>query len=168
MQWFTIVTSVLTILAVPTLCGLLWKDLYARKKENNDENKRIREEKNLEKIRGVIREETAPIYNEIAQVNEAVKIMKEGDTTLLRDRMQCSLNYCKKQGYRTSADLASWNEMYNSYKNLGGNHFKEYVNAWKEEMENLPSEEEYEELHGKNTKTQTRRKTQTKEARYGE
>jgi len=29
-------------------------------------------------------------------------------------------------------------ELYNTYKSLGGNHFKEYVNAWKQELEDLP------------------------------
>lgn len=165
MQWFTIVTSILTILAVPTLCGLLWKDLYTRKKENNDENRKMKEEKNLEKIRTVIKEENASIREEITKVNEAISVLKEGDTTLLRDRMQCSVGFCKRQGYKTSADLASWNEMYSSYQKLGGNHFKEYVNAWKEEMEELPTEEEYMRLCGKNTNTPTTRRR--KETRNG-
>jgi hypothetical protein len=165
MQWFTIVTSILTILAVPTLCGLLWKDLYTRKKENNDENRKMKEEKNLEKIRTVIKEENAPIREEIIKVNEAISALKEGNTTLLRDRMQCSVGFCKRQGYKTSTDLASWNEMYNSYQKLGGNHFKEYVNAWKEEMEELPTEEEYMRLYGKSTNTPTTRRR--KETRNG-
>ena len=29
-------------------------------------------------------------------------------------------------------------ELYNTYAKLGGNHFKEYVDAWKQELDELP------------------------------
>lgn len=29
-------------------------------------------------------------------------------------------------------------ELYNTYSSLGGNHFREYVDAWRREMEELP------------------------------
>lgn len=143
MQWFTIVTGVLTLLAIPSLCGLLWKDLYARKKENSEAAKQEREKRNLEKIREVIKEENESLRKEMSDLTVLTSRMKEGDVTLLRDRMQCSLNYCKKQGYRSTSDYANWKELLNSYRALGGNHFKEYVNSWQQEMENLPTKEQY-------------------------
>lgn len=143
MQWFTIVTGVLTLLAIPSLCGLLWKDLYTRKKENSEVAKQEREKKNLEKIREVIKEENEPLRKEISNLTELTNKMQKSDVTLLRDRMQCSLNYCKKQGYRSTSDYANWMEILNAYKELGGNHFKEYVNSWKQDMEDLPTKEQY-------------------------
>lgn len=143
MQWFTIVTGVLTLLAIPSLCGLLWKDLYTRKKENSEAAKQEREKKNLEKIREVIKEENEPLRKEMSNLTELTNKMKESDVTLLRDRMQCSLNYCKKQGYRSTSDYSNWMELLNAYKALGGNHFKEYVNSWKQEMEDLPTKDQY-------------------------
>lgn len=143
MQWFTIVTGVLTLLAIPSLCGLLWKDLYTRKKENSEAAKQEREKKNLEKIREVIKEENEPLRKEISNLTDLTNKMKESDVTLLRDRMQCSLNYCKKQGYRSTSDYANWMELLNAYKELGGNHFKEYVNSWKQDMEDLPTKEQH-------------------------
>lgn len=143
MQWFTIVTGVLTLLAIPSLCGLLWKDLYTRKKENSEAAKQEREKKNLEKIREVIKEENEPLRKEISNLTELTNKMKESDVTLLRDRMQCSLNYCKKQGYHSTSDYANWMELLSAYRELGGNHFKEYVNSWKQDMEDLPTKEQY-------------------------
>lgn len=154
MQWFTIVTGVLTLLAIPSLCGLLWKDLYTRKKENSETAKQEREKKNLEKIREVVKEENEPLRKEISNLTELTNKMKESDVTLLRDRMQCSLNYCKKQGYRSTSDYANWVELLNAYKELGGNHFKEYVNSWKQDMEDLPTKEQY---LAEKARTQTKR-----------
>ena len=37
-------------------------------------------------------------------------------------------------------DKASWMELYNTYGKLGGNHFKEYVDGWKDDVKNLPTE----------------------------
>lgn len=154
MQWFTIVTGVLTLLAIPSLCGLLWKDLYTRKKENSEVAKQEREKKNLEKIREVIKEENEPLRKEISNLTELTNKMQKSDVTLLRDRMQCSLNYCKKQGYRSTSDYANWMEILNAYKELGGNHFKEYVNSWKQDMEDLPTKEQY---LAEKARTQTKR-----------
>lgn len=75
----------------------------------------------------------------LREINETMKATAAGTVTLLRDRMKCSLEYCKRQGFKTSADWSNWKELYNSYKELGGNHFKEYVNSWHEEMSNLPT-----------------------------
>lgn len=169
MEWYSILTTVLTVLAVPTLFGLLWKDLHERKKENNAENKKLRDEKRIADMRMVIKEETTPIREEIGEVKQTVDNMRVGDVTLLRDRMKTSLDTCKDQGYKTTSDAANWAELYNSYKLLGGNHFKEYVNAWKEEMDNLPTKEEYlkalqnEKNSGKQTKSQKKKTNVDKE-----
>lgn len=47
---------------------------------------------------------------------------------------------CKKQGYADVGDKATFIELYNHYAKMGGNHFIEYVDTWKTEVENLPLE----------------------------
>jgi len=37
---------------------------------------------------------------------------------------------------------------------MGGNHFREYVDQWKQQMEMLPSEEEYNEAKRKKSRTE--------------
>lgn len=78
------------------------------------------------------------INENLKAINNTMKATAAGTVTLLRDRMKCSLEFCKRQGFKTSTDWSNWKELYNSYKGLGGNHFKEYVNSWYEEMESLP------------------------------
>lgn len=62
----------------------------------------------------------------------------EGTVTLLRDRMKCLKDEYEERGYAKDGDKANWKELYDSYKNLGGNHFREYVDQWKLTIEKLP------------------------------
>lgn len=62
----------------------------------------------------------------------------EGTVTLLRDRMKCLKDEYEERGYAKDGDKANWKELYDSYKNLGGNHFREYVDQWKVTIEKLP------------------------------
>lgn len=123
--------------------GVKEKELKeAIKKAEENELKKYREqdekEKALTELRGVIIEELEPINEKLDKLADKIDKEGEGTVTLLRDRMKSSLNNCKKQGFATTTDKANWKEMYKSYKNLGGNHFREYVDEWKSEMEDLP------------------------------
>jgi hypothetical protein len=51
---------------------------------------------------------------------------------LLRDRY-------RELGYASRNDKAAWNQLYNDYRDLGGNHFKEDVDQWKDEVNSLPT-----------------------------
>lgn len=148
-QIITTILSILSILGVGTVITTLWKENHSKrlkkKEEQSEEHLQAIKKKNEEEYRIVLAEELKPIKDSInateqhiAEVKEDLRCNTIGTVTLLRDRMKCSLEYCKRRGYATSTDLANWHELYNTYKSLGGNHFKEYVNAWKDEMENLP------------------------------
>lgn len=148
-QIITTILSILSILGVGTVITTLWKEKHAerlkRKEEQSEEHIQAVKKKNEEEYRVVLQQELTPVLESIQATEQHVSEVKEdlkcntiGTVTLLRDRMKCSLEYCKRRGYTTSTDLANWHELYNTYKSLGGNHFKEYVNAWKDEFESLP------------------------------
>lgn len=40
-------------------------------------------------------------------ISESLKVDRSATVSLLRDRMKCSLEYCKKQGYATSTDVSN-------------------------------------------------------------
>lgn len=148
-QIINIILSVLSILGVGTVITTLWKEHHEKRvkarEEQSEEHQQALKKKNEAEYRAVLVEELKPLKESIATTEQHIAEVKEdlkcntiGTVTLLRDRMKCSLEFCKRRGYATSTDLANWHELYNTYKSLGGNHFKEYVNAWKDEMENLP------------------------------
>jgi hypothetical protein len=53
--------------------------------------------------------------------------------------MKAILDDCREKGFASTGTKGNWHELYSTYKSLGGNHFKEYVDAWKEELEELPT-----------------------------
>lgn len=121
-----------------------------------EELRRERREEITQIVSNVIENKTKCLVEDVSEIKESLAINTTGTVTLLRDRMKCSLNYCRNQGYATTTDKANWNELYNTYKSLGGNHFREYVDAWKDEMNSLPSEKP------KPKRTYTKRKSSTK------
>ena len=146
------VFSTLSILGVGTMLTTLWKENHnkrlKRKEEQSEEHIQALKRKNEEEYKQVLQVELKPIIlsinnmeNQICEIKNDMKDNNTGTITLLRDRMQCSLEYCKRRGYTTSTDIANWHELYNTYKKMGGNHFREYVDCWKKEMESLPIKE---------------------------
>ena len=105
-----------------------------------DELEQLKEKQRLDALRAVIREENQGIAADIASIKENLVLNTKGTVTILRNDMKKSLDYCKRQGYVSRSDKINWNELYNTYGELGGNHFKEFVNGWKEELEELPVE----------------------------
>ena len=120
---------------------------YKAGKKNRKEQARedAEEERKNENLRKIIREENKPLQDKLNDVDAKTDEIKsdlakntKGTVTLLRNDMKKSLDFCKKQGYASASDRANWHELYNTYANLGGNHFREYVDAWKDEFDALP------------------------------
>ena len=139
----SIVITVLTFLGFGVVTKYFWEDRRTKRLQNSAETKQREKEEKQDEIREVIREEILPMKTTIDQIKAQTTLTSTGTLTLLRDRMKTSLNFCRKQKWASSSDRANWFELYNTYRTMGGNHFKEYVDQWKQEMESLPSEEEY-------------------------
>lgn len=156
-SWLEITIAIVGLLG--TVFGVLGISGYlgerAKHKAEKQNKKEDQQEKQLQEaadqrlrdgIRGVFKEENKPINDKLDNITADVIAIKEdlanntkGTVTLLRNDMKKSLDYCKRQGYAGASDRANWHELYNTYGKLGGNHFKEYVDAWKEELEKLPA-----------------------------
>ena len=113
---------------------------YKAGKKNRKEQARedAEEERKNENLRKIIREENASIKADTKEIKEDLAANTKGTVTILRNDMKKSLDYCKRQGYASSNDRANWHELYKTYAELGGNHFKEFVDAWKAEFDALP------------------------------
>ena len=156
-EWLTIVIAVIglvgTILGVLGVSGYLGERAkFKAEKKNKKEEKTELELEQLhvkqmeDTFRSVYREESQPIKDELVEMNKEIVEIKQdladntiGTVTILRDRMKSILDKCREAGYATTSTKGNWHELYNTYKSLGGNHFKEYVDAWKKELDDLPS-----------------------------
>ena len=98
-----------------------------------------RQAQNLRQITSAVEAVVAPLIRDTAEIKDNLALNTKGTVTLLRNDMKKSLDYCKRQGYASSSDKANWHELYNTYTELGGNHFKEFVDAWKRELDELPT-----------------------------
>lgn len=143
--WVQVMNIVLGIIG--TLFGIFGISAYinermkhkaSKKNKQDDEIQELIHQKHLEELRAVIREENKGIKDDIATIKDNLALNTKGTVTILRNDMKKSLDYCKHQGYVTRSDKANWKELYTTYAELGGNHFKEYVDVWKEELEELP------------------------------
>lgn len=80
-----------------------------------------------------------PLAKKLDQIQEEIKINKSATTTSLRTDLMLLRDRHVDLGYATGSDKAAWNQLYKDYSDLGGNHFAEYVDQWKEEVNNLPT-----------------------------
>ena len=156
-NWLAIIIAVVgllgTVLGVLGISGYLGERArHKAEKQNKKEDKAeedaaaARKKTLQDTIRGVFQEEMKPIENKLNNISVEIEHIKNdladntiGTVTILRDRMKSILDACRDDGYASTSTKGNWHELYNTYKSLGGNHFKEYVDAWKEELDELPA-----------------------------
>ena len=154
--WLTITLAIIG--ALGTIFGAVGLTAYfterakhkAQKKnqrEDEEEARALKAEREHFKndVREVLREENKPLEDKIDQLTTVTNEMKGdladntvGTVTILRDRMKAILDDCRDKGYASPGTKANWHELYTTYGNLGGNHFREYVDQWKTTLDNLP------------------------------
>lgn len=156
-DWLAIVIAVVgllgTVLGVLGVSGYLGErarhkaEKQNKKEDQQEEDAAAARKKALQDtVRGVFQEEMKPINDKLNDISVEIENIKNdladntiGTVTMLRDRMKSILDACRNDGYASTSTKGNWHELYNTYKGLGGNHFKEYVDAWKEELDELPA-----------------------------
>ena len=156
-DWLTIVIAVVGLLG--TVLGVLGISGYlGERAKHKAEVKNRQEDKTAEElqaaaeqrlnvtIRKAFKEEAKPINDKLDAISSEIEEIKHdladntvGTVTILRDRMKSILDHARRDGYATTSTKGNWHELYKTYESLGGNHFKEYVDAWKQELDDLPS-----------------------------
>lgn len=97
-----------------------------------------KEQERTDEIRGIVKDELSTQNKVLEQINQKLDKCVEGTVTGIRMNLKLSLDFLEWKGYATNSEKAAWNEAYQEYDKLGGNHFLLYVNGWKERVNNLP------------------------------
>ena len=147
--WLTVLIAIVGL--VSTVCSVLGISAYVNERSKRKAQRRnlqeeqeaqeieaMRHQRYMNDLRSIIREEQESLVKDIATIKEDFSLNTKGIVTILRNDMKKSLDHCKEKGFAGSSDKANWRELYNTYSELGGNHFREFVNEWKQEMEELP------------------------------
>ena len=145
---FGLVGTILGILGITTYIGERMKHKAQRKNQKEDkeinEIENLRHQHYLNELRTIIKEENqisvAPIIEDVSRIQSQIKILADGSTDMLRERILSTYYKCMEKGYRTQYDYENVDHMHKDYIGLGGNSF---VDTCVEKIKSLPSEEEY-------------------------
>lgn len=132
--WLSIILS----LGGSTLCGLavsaLWHVLAKRHKDAS----KYAQNQELKQIKSLMTEKIDPIRTDINNIQERMIESKQAEILSLRCEMLDIYHRCKTQGYAEESDRVTFDELYNRYHKLGGNHYVDFLNTIKYEMLELP------------------------------
>lgn len=112
----------------------------AKLEELNDLKQAASREEHRKDLTEVISSSILPIEEKLTKLHEKLDTNTEASTMLLRDAMKTDLLRCEAQDFATELDKFNWQELYNSYRKCGGNHFKEMVDTWRDRINALPNE----------------------------
>lgn len=141
--------------ALSTLVGLLIKnaaqkkfDAQTKKNQEYEELKhKQRTRERREEMSEIVDEALKPVVARIDGLEKKVDIIqkdreleKNATVVTMRVKMMELHDIYVKRGWCDSHEKSTWEELYSRYKDLGGNHFLEYVNVYKADIEKLPTE----------------------------
>lgn len=113
-------------------------ELFKLREENQTLKAKEQREKENSDMVNTIRESLNPINDKLEKLQSNTELNTKGTVLLLRNVMSSTKDKAIKQGYITTDQKSDWIEDYNTYKSLGGNHFVEKIDVWKEIIEELP------------------------------
>ena len=153
MDWYHVVSLIITTLAVPTLIGLIWKEIVEykkKKKEESAKDKKEKEEKKLvDNIETAVSKAIAPVEQKLDRIEGRLSLVENSSQASLRNDLLKCYRECSDKGYRTSEDTQNWFKMYQAYHDLKGNSF---IDQTKIDFNNILTEDQFEHENKNNKK----------------
>ena len=151
-EWLSILLGILGSLGILSAVGkFIFDTAVKRTKAQIKKIQAYDEQEQTKHLRTIIKNELQPvrevitdIRSDIAEVKKQLALDKEATIVQLRTTMKSKRDEFCSQGYVESSDKSNWIELYNRYRDMGGNHFAEYVDGWKQDIENLPVKNKFE------------------------
>ena len=151
-EWLSILLGILGSLGILSATGkFIFDAAVKRTKMQIEKIQAYDEQEQTKHLRTIIKDELQPVREDVsdirsdmAEVKEQLALDKEATVVQLRTTMKSKRDEFCSQSYVESSDKSNWVELYNRYKDMGGNHFAEYVNGWKQDVENLPVKNKFE------------------------
>lgn len=141
--------------ALSTLVGLLIKnaaqkkfDAQAKKNQEYEELKhKQRKQERKDEMAEIVDEALKPVIERIDKLEGKVddiqkdrQLEKDGTVVTMRIKLMELHDLYMKRGWCSTHEKATWEELFSKYKALGGNHFKEYVNVYHDDVKALPDQ----------------------------
>lgn len=150
--WLSILLGILGSLGILSAIGKFIFDAVVRRTQTQVEKiQAYDEQEQIKYLRTIIKDELQPLREDvsdirldISEVKKQLTLDKEATVVQLRTTMKSKRDEFCSQCYVESSDKSNWIELYNRYRDMGGNHFAEYVDGWKQDIENLPVKSKFE------------------------
>ena len=150
--WLSILLGILGSLGILSAIGKFIFDAIVRRTQTQVEKiQAYDEQEQIKYLRTIIKDELQPLREDVSdirldmsEVKKQLTLDKEATVVQLRTTMKSKRDEFCSQGYVESSDKSNWIELYNRYRDMGGNHFAEYVDGWKQDIENLPVKNKFE------------------------
>lgn len=154
--WAITIISLAGSTAITTIVGLIiryyFKKYLGKKEEQESESKKrdlelakFYEEEKRQQQKADIAESVAaaikPLDEKINRIEIVLTQDKAATITNIRSTLKSLRDRYMVQGFADIGDKATWEELYEDYKQMGGNHFKEYVDSWRVDVQNLPKKD---------------------------
>lgn len=144
--WLTIILALGGSTLITLIVNTIWRHSATKiariqelEKKAEDDARHEEERKRQEDWENKVLEMIHPLADKLDQIQEELNLNRAATTASLRTDLMLLRDRYREVGYATRNDKAAWNQLYNDYKELGGNHFKEYVDQWKDEVNSLPT-----------------------------
>lgn len=143
--WLQIILSLGGSTIVSLIVTSIWQKIvsaHQKQKEYEIEAKHQMEQTRNEQLSNNILAELKtkldPLQGSINSLVHESQLQHEATILSLRANMLTVLNLYRHNGYADKHEKATWNEIYDQYRKEGGNYFKVYVDAWKDEVNSMP------------------------------
>lgn len=144
MDWYHIVTLIISALSLPTIAGLVWKDIYEKKKQDIKRKNQLEEKEEQEVLRTVIKEEMVDAIKKVDVISDQLIKVSDGTLSSLRNDILTCYYRCHEKGYRNDYDYQNIHDLYKAYTELHGNSFiKDVIKRF----DNLLTKEQFFALH---------------------
>lgn len=151
LAWLIPILSLIGSALVSAIIGIIVKRVETAADKKRAENLQYREEhfaqeeeQKFNKLKNELGAElkavVQPLDEKIDKLSQNLEDDRAATITTIRSKMKTLRDQYKEQGFADVGDKATWKELYDHYKKMGGNHFKDYVDQWKLEVEKLPLE----------------------------
>lgn len=135
--WLTIL---LGVLGGTGLIGLIVKDIYSWVKGSTKKAVERTKLQKQEEMREVIQQELAPLEERMRKIEENTKKSLEADILVLRCNIKIIRDRAKRAKVLDVGDKLTADQLYERYKDLGGNEFKTCVDRWMKTIRDCPED----------------------------
>ena len=140
MQWYQIVTLIISALSLPTIAGLIWKDIYDKRKNEHKHIEQLKTEESQNILRDIIKAEIQPLNTQISEIINKMDCLSEGTLSSLRNDILTCYYRCREKGYRNDYDYQNIHDLFDAYAGLHGNSF---ICDIMKRFDKLPTKEQY-------------------------